>query len=162
MGLIQYRGHAVLILIIFLSSGLGACSEPVTPITPSPLNKLTPGAVTSPSVPITQTPTVEGKLEILEHHLAKKGDTISVVGTARNNGSSVITYSEVIARFFDAKGKLVEIQDSHLCGSPVLTEWRDMKIEKLNPGEKWDFEIVFLAWGSDVIKDYEIYVGAIR
>ena len=161
-----------------ISTGLSACSESAATISDESTGIISQSPVAASTQPtidalsveetnpqaevITQAPQPEGKLEILEHRLVKKDSTIAVVGTAINAGASVITYSEVIARFFNAQGTLIEVQDCMLCGGPVLTEWRDMKIESLDPGGKWDFEIVFLAQGSETIDSYEIYVGAIR
>ena len=93
------------------------------------------------------------ELKILSHHLTNHGfagsmpqSTATVTGRAQNSGTTVINYAQIAVNYYDKNGIL-------LATSSAVR--RD-----LNPGEIWDYTILFQ--GPDAWKSvrYEIAASA--
>lgn len=88
------------------------------------------------------------KVTILSHEMTTEGTCIlKVIGRAENISSERLNYAEVDVRFKDAQGAVLEI------GIENTTN--------LNPGDVWDFEVVYPSNNISDVASYEISVGTI-
>lgn len=91
------------------------------------------------------------KLKILDHELVREDagksyETVEVVGTAENVSGDTLGYAEVKAKFYDANEALL---DSSLDN-----------VNDLGAGEKWSFEIMYLAMGEEAAEVASYKIGA--
>jgi len=93
--------------------------------------------------------TTESKnLEILDHHLEiGEFDIMYVRGTAKNTGSSSLSYAEVRVKFYDKEGAVI---DTFLDN-----------INDLGPGEVWNFEVMYPGTDVEKVDSYKIAVGSV-
>jgi hypothetical protein len=175
----------IVALTLVIISELSACSEFVNRGLPAPAGTFTEPVISNiaqlttvlPSEPALKPadlfqpetapvlPEVKGELEILNHRIVTVGDATVILGTARNSGASDLKYAEVVANFYDVNGKTLVVFCED-CGTHSTVLWRDVKIDGLNEGESWDFEIMFvdkfLYKDPTIITGYDISVGIVR
>jgi hypothetical protein len=112
---------AIIVIIAVISSVVSSCGNAISNIPSS------------------------GDLVILEHHATTtEFGTYEVVGTAKNTGTSSMSYAEVDVKFYDAGGTL-------------LDTWID-NINNLGAGETWSFEVMYT--GSKTVATYTIAPGS--
>lgn len=89
----------------------------------------------------------EGDLEILSHRMAKgQYGNLYVVGQARNNGDSSMSYASVEVVFLDGGGNQLESGMDN--------------INNLAAGRTWNFEAIYPGMNSQRVYNYEIKAGA--
>lgn len=93
------------------------------------------------------TPTESKNLEILDHHreTGEFGNLI-IKGTAKNIGSSSLSYAEVRVKFYDKEGTLLDTSLDN--------------INDLGPGETWNFKVMYLGTDTENVDSYKIAVGS--
>ena len=88
------------------------------------------------------------KLTILSHEMTTVGMYIlKVTGQAKNSSSEKLNYAEVDVRFKDAQGAILQTGVEN--------------IADLNPGDVWDFEVIYPSANISKVASYEISVGTI-
>ena len=94
------------------------------------------------------TPTESKNLEILDHHMetGEFGNLI-IKGTAKNIGSSSLSYAEVRVKFYDKEGTLLDTSLDN--------------INDLGPGETWNFKVMYLGTDTENVDSYKIAVGSV-
>jgi hypothetical protein len=94
------------------------------------------------------TPTESKNLEILDHHMetGEFGNLI-IKGTAKNIGSSSLSYAEVRVKFYDKEGTLLDTSLDN--------------INDLGPGETWNFKDMYLGTDTENVDSYKIAVGSV-
>ena len=94
------------------------------------------------------TTSAAGELTILSHEMTSEGTYIlKVTGQAKNTSSEKLNYAEVDVRFKDAQGAVLETFIDN--------------IADLNPGDVWDFEVIYPSKNNSEVAGYEISVGPI-
>ena len=87
-------------------------------------------------------------LTILSHEMTTAGMYImKVTGQAKNISSEKLNYAEVDVRFKDAQGAILQTGVEN--------------IADLNPGDVWDFEVIYPSANISRVASYEISVGTI-
>lgn len=94
------------------------------------------------------TPTESKNLEILDHHMetGEFGNLI-ISGTAKNIGSSSLSYAEVRVKFYDKEGAVLDTSLDN--------------INDLGPGETWNFKVMYFGMDTEKIDSYKIAVGSV-
>ncbi|MEN6610425.1 MAG: FxLYD domain-containing protein [Methanoregulaceae archaeon] len=94
----------------------------------------------------TQSSQSNNKLTILDSHM-ETGEygTIDIAGTAKNTGSSRITYGQINVKFYDSSGNLI--------GNGLTN------INDLDPGETWSFRALYMGTDRERVASYKIGVG---
>jgi hypothetical protein len=95
---------------------------------------------------VTQSSQSSSTFTILESHM-ERGEygTVDVVGTAKNTGSSRISYGQINVKFYDTRGDLI--------GNGLAN------IDDLDPGETWSFKATYLGTEGTSVASYKIGVG---
>lgn len=89
-----------------------------------------------------------GPLAILNYELTQSEDgSLSVTGLAENTAGKQLSYAEIIVKFYDIEGDLIESSFDSIDG--------------LDSGEKWNFEVMYLGPYNDQVYGYEVSVGSI-
>ena len=103
--------------------------------------------VNTPTSVVTPSSQSNNRLTILESHkVIGEYGTVDVIGTAKNIGSSRISYGQINAKFYDKNGNLI--------GNGVTN------INDLDPGETWSFKVMYLGTDGYTVASYKIGVGA--
>lgn len=94
------------------------------------------------------TPAESKNLEILDHHMetGEFGNLI-ISGTAKNIGSSSLSYAEVRVKFYDKEGAVLDTSLDN--------------INDLGPGETWNFKVMYFGMDTENVDSYKIAVGSV-
>ena len=94
------------------------------------------------------TPTESKNLEILDHHMeiGEFGNLI-IKGSAKNIGSSSLSYAEVRVKFYDKEGAVLDTSLDN--------------INDLGPGETWNFKVMYFGMDTENVDSYKIAVGSV-
>ncbi len=99
----------------------------------------------TPSI-VVQSSQSNNQLIILENHM-QRGEygMVDVVGTAKNTGSSRISYGQINVKFYDTNGNLI--------GNGLAN------INDLDAGETWSFKATYLGTDGEKVASYKIGIG---